>query len=149
MSAAVYMAVMLLHPATNTTMAGLAQIGMHFAVAAPLFWAPYYFLGDYKRLARVLTILWVLNFASVLVGILQVRDPGTWMPAEFTSVMKTVQPNYRDVSISSGRRQVGDPSSGLGRHSGRRVRCRYVRGDSRARLPGTACISDRENCLGS
>src|SRR5208283_3421042 len=78
-SAAVYMAVMLLHPATNTMMAGLAQIGMHLAVAAPLFWTPYYFLGDYKRLARVLTILWVLNFASVLVGILQVRDPGTWM----------------------------------------------------------------------
>ena len=43
--AAGYMAVMLLHPATNTTMAGLAQIGMHFAVAAPFsgrpitFWA--------------------------------------------------------------------------------------------------------------
>jgi len=35
-SAAVYMAVMILHPATNTTMAGLAQVGMHFAVAAPL-----------------------------------------------------------------------------------------------------------------
>ena len=49
-SAAVYMAVMLLHPATNTTMAGLAQIGMHFAVAAPLFWAPYYFLGDYTAI---------------------------------------------------------------------------------------------------
>ena len=140
-SAAVYMAVMLLHPATNTTMAGLAQIGMHLAVAAPLFWAPYYFLGDYRRLLRVLTILWVLNGASVLVGILQVRDPGTWMPAEFTSVYADSQPKYRDVSISSGRRQFGDPSSRLGRHSGRRVRCRYVRGDCRARLPGTACIA--------
>jgi hypothetical protein len=86
--ATVYMAVMILHPATNTMMAGLAQIGMHLAVAAPLFWAPHYFRGDYQRLARVLTILWVLNSASVLVGILQVRDPGTWMPAEFTSVMK-------------------------------------------------------------
>ena len=88
MSAAIYVAVMFLHPATNTTTAGLAQIGMHLAVAAPLFWAPYHFLGDYKRLARVLTILWVLNCASVLVGILQIRDPETWMPAEFTSVMK-------------------------------------------------------------
>src|SRR5271157_2574485 len=29
LGAAIYMAVMLLHPATNTTMAGLAQIGMH------------------------------------------------------------------------------------------------------------------------
>ena len=86
LGAAIYMAVMLLHPATNTTMAGLAQIGMHFAVAAPLFWAPYYFRGDYQRLLRVLTILWILNGASVVVGILQVRNPGTWMPAEFTSV---------------------------------------------------------------
>ena len=89
LGAAIYMAVMLLHPATNTTMAGLAQIGFHFAVAAPLFWAPYYFLGDYKRLVRMLTILWVLNCASVLVGILQIRDPGTWMPAEFSSVITT------------------------------------------------------------
>lgn len=38
--AAVYMAIMLFHPATNTFMAGLAQIGMHLAVAAPLFWCP-------------------------------------------------------------------------------------------------------------
>jgi hypothetical protein len=86
--AAGYMAVMLSHPATNTTMAGLAQIGMHLAVAAPLFWAPDYFRGDPKRLLRVLTILWILNGASVLVGILQVRDPDTWMPSEFTTVMR-------------------------------------------------------------
>ena len=103
------------HPATNTIMAGLAQIGMHLAVAAPLFWAPHYFRGDYRRLLRVLTILWVLNGASVLVGILQVRDPGTWMPAEFTSVVDEARNRSRDVSISSGRRQYGDPSSGLGR----------------------------------
>ena len=140
-SAAVYMAVMLLHPATNTTMAGLAQIGMHFAVAAPLFWAPYYFLGDYKRLARVLTILWVLNFASVLVGILQIRDPGTWMPAEFTSIIKTYKQTIEMYQYRAADGSYGDPSSRLGRQSGRRVRCRYVRGDSRARLPGTACIS--------
>src|SRR5512135_439622 len=85
--AAVYMTAMILHPTTNTAMAGLAQVGMHLAVAAPIFWAPQYFLGDYRRLARVLTILWVFNGASALVGILQVRDPGTWMPAEFSSVV--------------------------------------------------------------
>ena len=84
--AAVYMVIMVFHPATNTTMAGLAQIGMHLAVAAPLFWAPHYFVGDYRRLLRMLTILWVLNGASALVGILQVRDPGSWMPAEFSSI---------------------------------------------------------------
>ena len=88
MIAAVYMAVMLLHPATNTTMAGLAQIGMHLAVTAP-YSGPPLLQGDHQRLARVLTILWILNGASVLVGILQVRDPGTWMPAEFTSSIQS------------------------------------------------------------
>ncbi len=83
--AAVYMALMLVHPYTNTIMAGIAEIGMHLAVAAPVFWALHYFRGDYQRLMRVLTILWVLNSASAIVGILQVRDPGTWMPAEFRS----------------------------------------------------------------
>src|SRR5262249_54021893 len=73
--ATVYMALMILHPSTNTTLAGLAQTCMHLAVAAPLFWAPQYFLGDYRRLARVLTIFWVLNGASAVVGIFQVRDP--------------------------------------------------------------------------
>ena len=85
--AAVYMTVMILHPKTNTAMAGLAQICLHLTIAAPIFWAPRYFLGDYRRLARVLTILWVLNGASAVVGILQVRDPATWLPAEFSSAL--------------------------------------------------------------
>ena len=87
MIAGLYMAIMIFHPATNTSMAAVAQIGMHLAVAAPLFWAPHYFRGDYRRLLRVLTILWILNGASALVGILQVRDPGTWMPAEFSKAI--------------------------------------------------------------
>jgi hypothetical protein len=86
--AALYMTIMILHPATNTKMAAFAQIGMHLAVAAPLFWGPDYFRGDFRRLLRVLTILWVLNGASTVVGILQVRDPDTWMPKEFTAAIK-------------------------------------------------------------
>ena len=113
-SAAVYMAVTILHPATNTTMAGLAQIGMHLAVAAPLFWAPYYFLGDYKRLARVLTILWVLNCASVLVGILQVRDPGTWMPAELASLSSKSQQNLAMFEYRDGDGRLAIRPPGLG-----------------------------------
>lgn len=88
-AAAAYMAIMVFHPTTNTYMAGLAQLGMHLAVVAPLFWAPRYFRGDSRRLARVLTILWALNGAGVVVGILQVRDPARWMPAEFTSNMSS------------------------------------------------------------
>jgi hypothetical protein len=84
---AVYMLVMVLHPTTNTVLAGLAQTALYLAVAAPLYWAPSYFVGNYRRLARVLTILWVLNAASAVVGILQVRDPARWLPAEFSQVV--------------------------------------------------------------
>ena len=112
--AAVYMALMILHPTTNTLMAGLAQTGMHLAVAAPLFWAPQYFLGDYRRLARVLTILWVLNGASAVVGILQVRDPNRWMPAEFSSVVTNGKFGTLHVWISRGRWSDGDPPSRSG-----------------------------------
>jgi hypothetical protein len=95
-AAAGFMFLMIFHPATNTMVSAIAQIAMYLAVAAPIFWAPSYFHGDYKRLSRVLTILWILNGASVIVGILQVRDPATWMPAEFTSILKA---NKQSVSM--------------------------------------------------
>jgi hypothetical protein len=82
-----YVSLMILHPATNTFKAGLAQVGLHLAVAAPIFWAPRYFQGDPRRLARILAIIWVSNATSATVGILQVRDPKTWMPAEFSSIV--------------------------------------------------------------
>jgi hypothetical protein len=112
--AACYMAGMIVHPATNTTMAGLAQIGLHLSIAAPLFWAPDYFRGDYRRLLRMLTILWVLNGASVVVGILQVRDPGTWMPSEFTTIMKTYRQNmsYYQYRANDGAMAIRPPGLG-------------------------------------
>ena len=102
-----------------------------------------YFWGDYRRLLRVLTILWVLNGASVIVGILQVRDPGTWMPAELGNFGINAKMRYKNVSISSRRRLDGDPSAGPGRRPGGGMRRRYVRGRHRARLPGTSCIERR------
>ena len=83
--ATAYMALMVLHPSTNTILAGLAQTFMQLAVFAPVLWAPSYFLGDTRRLTRVLAILWLFNMASATVGILQVRDPQRWLPAEFSS----------------------------------------------------------------
>ncbi len=103
-----YMVAMICHPATNTVMAGMAQVGLHVAVAAPLLWAPAYFGGDYGRLLRVLTILWVLNGASVLVGILQARDPGRWMPAEFSTVAVN-----RKMRIAAYTYRAGDGSMAI------------------------------------
>lgn len=112
--AAAYMMVMVLHPTTNSLMAGLAQVAMHLAVAAPIFWAPRYFLGDYRRLARLLTILWVLNGASVVVGILQVRDPGRWMPAEFSSVVGKGKIGLAMYSYRAGDGKMALRPPGLG-----------------------------------
>jgi hypothetical protein len=112
--AAAYMTMMIFHPATNTTLAGMAQVGMHLAVVAPVFWVPDYFLGDFKRLARVLTILWILNGASAVVGILQVRDPDRWLPAEFSSIetMNKSRISSLTYRASDNRRIVRPPGLG-------------------------------------
>jgi hypothetical protein len=112
--AALYMMIMLFHPATNTKMAGIAQILMHVAVAAPLFWAPHYFRGDYQRLLRVVTILWALNGASAVVGILQVRDPDTWMPKEFTSALNMYKQkiNQYQYKAADGKSAIRPPGLG-------------------------------------
>lgn len=112
--AAAYMTLMILHPTTNTVKVGLAQIGMHLAVAAPIFWAPRYFWGDYRRLARMITILWIFNGASAAVGILQVRDPATWMPAEFSSAMANAKIKISSYGYraSDGRMVIRPPGLG-------------------------------------
>ncbi len=111
---AVYMTIMLTHPQTNTLLAGLAQIGMHLSVAAPLFWAPRYFRGDPERLLRVMTILWFLNCASVMVGILQVRYPDRFMPAEFSSQLVTTSSTVGmyEYRGADGRKVIRPPGLG-------------------------------------
>ena len=134
--AAVYMTFMIFHPATNTVMAGMAQIGMHVAVAAPLFWAPDYFGGDYRRLLRVLTILWVLNGASVVGRHPPGSRSGNLDAGGVQQLLQlTGQMQNRGVYISSGRWQHGDSSSWPGRHPRGRVRRRDVRRYGRTRLP--------------
>jgi hypothetical protein len=50
---------------------------------APLFWAPA-FVDSPERLARLLWILLICCGVNSLVGVLQVYDPGRWMPKEFS-----------------------------------------------------------------
>ena len=108
------MILMVLHPTTNTLVAGLAQVGMHLAVVAPILWVPDYFLGDYKRLARLLTILWILNGSSAIVGVLQVRDPNTWLPTEFSSVETKNKSRISALSYRSSDNQLVVRPPGLG-----------------------------------
>lgn len=73
----------LLHP-TSQLIAGLAQCLLQLCIAAPLFWA-YKVLNDPKRFERAVTLLFLMNLASAVVGILQVYYPDYFMPPQLST----------------------------------------------------------------
>jgi hypothetical protein len=75
---------MLAHPDTPSLFAGFGQIALYVAVLCPLMWAPGYSI-DRRTLMRVLAILLVCNGINSVVGVLQVYDPQTWLPKEFSA----------------------------------------------------------------
>jgi hypothetical protein len=80
-----YLTLMVLHPYTNTFITGAAQTALYAAAMAPVFWAPYFVKGD-RQIVRVLGIILVCNGINAAVGVMQVIDPATWMPVEFSTV---------------------------------------------------------------
>ena len=80
------LAIMVFHPQTASISAGVAQMAVYFAVLAPLFWAPE-FVKTPEQLARLMWILLLCSGMNAVVGVLQVYDPGRWLPAEFSRVM--------------------------------------------------------------
>ena len=75
---------MILHPDTDSLLAGVAQTVLYAAVFCPLFWVPA-FVNTRRQLMRVLAILLICNGLNSAVGVLQVYDPDRWMPAEFST----------------------------------------------------------------
>ena len=75
---------MLVHPDTDSLLAGVGQTVLYAAVFCPLFWVPT-FVSSRHQLMRILAILLVCNGINSAVGVLQVYDPDRWMPAEFSS----------------------------------------------------------------
>ena len=82
----VYLAVMVGHPMTNSPTGGLAQVGLYLCVMSPLFWAPSV-VRTPEHLRRLVVLLLIMNGVNALVGVLQVYDPDTWMPAEFSRIV--------------------------------------------------------------
>lgn len=75
---------MVFHPTTNSTTAGLAQVILYLSVMAPVFWAPA-MIKDAHRLRRLLLMLLICSGLNSLIGVLQVHDSATWLPAEFST----------------------------------------------------------------
>lgn len=84
------MGAMILHPTTNGVLVAGAQIGLYAAVAAPVFWMVRVrtAAGD---LSRSLFVHLCCVGVNALVGVLQVYDPGRFMPAEFSEVVMNSQ----------------------------------------------------------
>jgi hypothetical protein len=71
----------LLQPTTPWS-AGMAQCVFQLSIAAPMFWA-YKSVRSTERLNRVLVLVFLMNFASAGLGVLQVYFPDQFMPPQF------------------------------------------------------------------
>lgn len=80
------LALMLFNPYTTSLVGGLAHMMVYFAVMSPVFWAPM-FVKTPEHLARLLGLLLICSGINSLVGVLQVYDPGRWMPTELSRVI--------------------------------------------------------------
>ena len=78
--------VMLGHPSTPSIVGGFAHIAVYVAVLAPVLWAPA-FVRSPEHFARLMGLLLICSGINSLVGVLQVYDPVTWMPSEFSRVI--------------------------------------------------------------
>ena len=90
LAAIAYTAAMVLHPFTSSTLGGVAQLALYLSVMAPLFWAGA-IVRDPDHLARLMTLLLVCNGVNAFVGVLQVYDPGRWMPHEMSRIVTQSQ----------------------------------------------------------
>ena len=83
------LALMLFNPYTSSLVGGLAHMMVYFAVMSPLFWAPA-MVRTPEQLARLMALILVCSGVNSIVGVLQVYDPGRFMPAELSRVLSDV-----------------------------------------------------------
>lgn len=104
---ALSLVVMVFHPTTNSILAGAAHAILYISVLAPIFWAPHLELTP-ERIQRLLFIILLCCGANAMVGVLQVYDPGTWMPRELSSLITSTVGGVENVSYigPDGRRIV-------------------------------------------
>ncbi|HWZ46212.1 MAG TPA: hypothetical protein VNW97_22255 [Candidatus Saccharimonadales bacterium] len=101
---------MVFHPSTNTFVAGTAQVMLYLSVLAPIFWVPHVQYTP-KRVQRLLLILLACSALNSSVGVLQVYDPGHWMPSQLSSVITSDASHEKSLTYvgPDGRRIVRPP----------------------------------------
>ncbi len=105
-----YLILMIFHPTTNTSLAGVGQTMLYLSVMAPVFWASS-MVRSPQRLMRLLVILLICNGINSLVGVLQVYAPDYFMPQEFSSVIMSAKyglSNYTYIN-SAGKLVIRPP----------------------------------------
>ncbi|HET9272418.1 MAG TPA: hypothetical protein VFO31_29780 [Vicinamibacterales bacterium] len=80
----------LLHGTTHS-MAGVAQIVFQVSIAAPIFWMARAVRSD-RRVMRMVWLLFAASFLSSALGILQVYYPNTFLPPEFSTLGREMNP---------------------------------------------------------
>jgi hypothetical protein len=70
-----WLALMIFHPHTNSPVSGVASVALYLTVMSPAFWAPAA-LRTSRQLPRLMTLLFVCNAASALMGLAQAYRPG-------------------------------------------------------------------------
>ena len=108
--AMVYLALNILHPTTNSWSGALAQIVLYFCIMSPLFWAPE-LVRTPEQLRRLIILLLVTNGINAFVGVLQVYDPDTWLPDEFSRIITESRYGLAPVSYlgPNGQRIIRPP----------------------------------------
>ena len=76
----------LLHPTTQVG-AGIAQCVFQLAIAAPLFWMSKA-VRSTRQFERVLILVFLMNFVSAGLGILQVYYPDRFLPPQFSAQLR-------------------------------------------------------------
>ncbi len=106
----VYLAVMIGHPMTNSPTGGLAQVVLYLCVMSPLLWAPSV-VRTPEHFRRLVILLLIMNGVNAVVGVLQVYDPDTWMPAEFSRIVTESRYGLGSVSYigADGQRIIRPP----------------------------------------
>lgn len=97
LGAMAYIVVMFFHPLTASTYVGIAQFVLYLSVMAPIFWAGT-FVRTPEHLARLMALLLICNGLNALVGVLQVYDPGRWMPPEMSRIMSESRYGFGTVT---------------------------------------------------